>query len=82
MSQYQVEVGVQQRIGQWVVVDVGYFDKGDAERLRLQRALQYADPFPVAWDHSHINGVTGRVDLVGYHGVRAFVVMGHPSTSH
>ncbi len=33
--------------------------------------------FPVAWDHSHINGLTGRIELVEHHGFRAFVVMGH-----
>jgi len=77
MSQYQVEVGVQQRIGRWVAVDVGYFDKDTQNAYDFNVLFNTPIFFPVAWDHSHINGVTGRVDLVGYHGVRAFVVMGH-----
>ena len=33
--------------------------------------------FPVAWDHSRINGFTGRINLVELHGFSAFVVMAH-----
>ena len=33
--------------------------------------------FPVAWDHSRINGFTGRVNLVEHGGFSAFVVMAH-----
>ena len=33
--------------------------------------------FPVAWDHSNINGFTGRVNLVEHGGFSAFVVMAH-----
>ena len=33
--------------------------------------------FPVAWDHSTIDGFTGRVNLVEHRGFSAFVVMAH-----
>jgi hypothetical protein len=33
--------------------------------------------FPVSWDHSRIDGFTGRVNLVEHHGFSAFVVMAH-----
>ena len=33
--------------------------------------------FPVAWDHSRIDGFTGRVNLVEHGGFSAFVVMAH-----
>ena len=33
--------------------------------------------FPVAWDHSRIDGFTGRVNLVEHRGFSAFVVMAH-----
>jgi len=33
--------------------------------------------FPVAWDHSRLDGFTGRVDLVEHRGFSAFVVMAH-----
>ena len=33
--------------------------------------------FPVAWDHSRINGFTGRINLVEHGGFSAFTVLGH-----
>src|SRR5207245_3970514 len=33
--------------------------------------------FPVAWDHSRIDGFTGRVSLIEHRGFSAFVVMAH-----
>ncbi len=33
--------------------------------------------FPVSWDHSRINGFTGRINLVEHRGFSAFVVMAH-----
>ena len=33
--------------------------------------------FPIAWDHSKLDGFTGRVNLVEHNGFSAFVVMAH-----
>ena len=73
----QIEVGAQQSLGHWVVADVGYFDKHTQNAYDFNVLFNTPIFFPVAWDHSHINGFTGRVDLVEHRGFRAFVVMGH-----
>jgi hypothetical protein len=33
--------------------------------------------FPIAWDHSKLDGFTGRINIVEHNGFSAFVVMAH-----
>jgi len=73
----QIEVGAQQSVGRWVVVDVGYFNKHTENAYDFNVLFNTPIFFPVAWHHSHIDGFTGRADLVEHHGFRAFVVLGH-----
>jgi hypothetical protein len=73
----QAEVGVQQSIGRWVVADLGYFTKRTQNAYDFNVLFNTPIFFPVAWDHSDITGVTGKVNLVEHHGVSAFVVMAH-----
>ena len=73
----QVEVGVQQGFGRWVVVDFGYFNKHTDNGYDFNVLFNTPIVFPVAWDHSRINGFTGRVNLVEHGGFSAFVVMAH-----
>jgi Carboxypeptidase regulatory-like domain len=73
----QAEAGVQQSIGRWVVADLGYFIKRTQNAYDFNVLFNTPIFFPVAWDHSDINGVTGKVNLVEHHGVSAFVVMAH-----
>jgi hypothetical protein len=73
----QVEVGVQQSIGRWVVADVGYFNKHTDNAYDFNVLFNTPIFFPVAWDHSRIDGFTGRVNVVEHGGFSAFVVMAH-----
>ena len=73
----QMEVGVQQAFGSWVVADVGYFDKRTDNGYDFSVLYNTPIVFPVAWDHSHINGFAGRVNLVEHGGFSAFVVFAH-----
>jgi hypothetical protein len=73
----QVEVGIQQGIGRWVVADVGYFNKHTDNAYDFNVLFSTPIFFPVAWDHSRIDGFTGRVNLVEHGGFSAFVVMAH-----
>jgi hypothetical protein len=73
----QAEVGVQQSVGRWVVADLGYFTKRTQNAYDFNVLFNTPIFFPVAWDHSDINGVTAKVNLVEHHGVSAFVVMAH-----
>ncbi len=74
---HQAEVGVQQSIGRWVVADVGYFNKHTDNAYDFSVLFNTPIFFPVAWDHSRIDGFTGRVNLVEHRGFSAFVVMAH-----
>jgi hypothetical protein len=71
------EFGIQQSIGRWLLVDAGYFDKRTTNGYDFGVLFDTPIAFPIAWDHSRINGVTGRVNLVEHHGFKAFVVMAH-----
>ena len=71
------EVGIQQAIGRWVVADFGYFNKKTTNGYDFGVLFDTPIAFPIAWDHSRINGVAGRVNLVEHKGFSAFVVMAH-----
>jgi hypothetical protein len=73
----QVELGVQQGIGRWVVADFGYFNKHTTNGYDFNVLFNTPIVFPVAWDHSRIDGFTGRVNLVEHGGFSAFFVMAH-----
>jgi hypothetical protein len=73
----QVELGVQQGFGNWVLADFGYFNKRTDNGYDFGILFNTPIAFPVAWDHSRIDGFTGRLNLVEHHGFSAFVVMAH-----
>jgi hypothetical protein len=73
----QIEVGVQQGIGRYLVADVGYFNKHTDNAYDFNVLFNTPIFFPVAWNHSRIDGFTGKLNLVETHGVSAFVVMAH-----
>ena len=73
----QAEIGIQQGIGRWIVADVGYFNKRTDNAYDFNVLFNTPIFFPVAWDHSRIDGFTGKVNLVEHGGFSAFVVMAH-----
>ena len=73
----QIEVGVQQSLSHWIVVDVGYFNKRTDNAYDFNVLFNTPIFFPVAWDHSQIDGFTSRVNLIEHRGFSAFVVMAH-----
>jgi hypothetical protein len=75
----QVELGIQQGVGRWVVVDLGYFDKHTDNGYDFSVLYNTPIQFPVAWNESRVHGFTGRVNLVEHKGFSAFVVMAHTS---
>ena len=76
-KRHGVEVGVQQGFGRWVVVDLGYFNKRTDNAYDFDTLFDTPITFPISWDHSRINGFTGRVNLVEHDGFTAFTVFGH-----
>lgn len=73
----QYEVGIQQGLGRYVVVDVGYFNKHTTNAYDFGVLFDTPIVFPISWDHSKIDGFTGRINLVELHGFSAFTVLGH-----
>lgn len=73
----QGEIGIQQGLGKWIVADFGYFNKHTDNAYDFNVLFNTPIFFPVAWDHSRIDGFTGRVNLVEHGGFSAFVVMAH-----
>ena len=73
----QVELGIQQGFGRWLVADFGYFNKRTDNGYDFGVLFDTPIAFPVAWDHSRIDGFTGRLNLVEQRGFSAFVVMAH-----
>jgi hypothetical protein len=75
----QAEFGVQQGFGRWVVVDFGYFLKRTDNAYDFGVLFDTPIVFPISWDHSKLDGFTGKVNLVEHRGFSAFVVMAHTS---
>jgi hypothetical protein len=73
----QGEFGIQQAFGRWVVADFGYFNKHTDNGYDFNVLFNTPIAFPVAWDHSRIDGFTGRINLIEHRGFSAFVVMAH-----
>lgn len=73
----QGEVGIQQAFGRWAVADVGYFEKRTTNAYDFGVLFDTPIFFPVAWDHSKIDGLTARINFVEHGGFSAFAVMGH-----
>ena len=61
-------LAVAEGLGRWLVADVGYFNKHTDNAYDFNVLFNTPIVFPVAWDHSRINGFTGRINLVE-HGV-------------
>jgi hypothetical protein len=73
----EVEVGVQQGFGRWVVVDFSYFNKHTHNAYDFDVLFDTPLAFPISWDHSRIDGVTGRVTFVEHRGFTASMAFGH-----
>jgi hypothetical protein len=73
----QVELGIQQGLGRWAVFDVGYFNKHTDNAYDFGVLFDTPIAFPISWDHSRIDGFTGRLNIVEHNGFSAFVVVAH-----
>jgi hypothetical protein len=73
----QFEGGIQQALGKWVVFDVGYFYKKTKNAYDFGVLFTTPIAFPIAWDHSKLDGFTGRINLVNHGGFSAFTVLAH-----
>ena len=46
-------------------------------RLRLQHPAEHTITFPIAWNKSKLDGVTGRISTTNLRGFQAYWTFGH-----
>ena len=73
----QFNVGFQQSIGRFLLVDADYFWKYTTNAYDFNILLNTTITFPIAWNKSKLDGVTGRVSTTNIHGFQAFWTVGH-----
>ncbi|HLJ47727.1 MAG TPA: TonB-dependent receptor [Bryobacteraceae bacterium] len=73
----QFNLGLQQGIGRWIIVDADYFWKYTNNAYDFSVFFNTPITFPIAWNNSKLDGVTGRISTVSLHGFQAFMTLGH-----
>jgi outer membrane receptor protein involved in Fe transport len=73
----QVDIGLQQAFGRWLVFDVDYLYKRTTNAYDFDTLFNTPIVFPISWAKSQINGLSGRINLVKHRGFSAFTVLGH-----
>lgn len=73
----QFNTGLQQKIGDVVVVDADYFWKFTHNAYDFDLVFNTPIAFPIAWRSSKLDGITGRVSTVSLHGIQAYWTFGH-----
>ena len=73
----QFNVGFQQSLGKYVLVDADYFWKYTDTAFDFSALQNSTITFPIAWRKSKLDGVTGRVSSTNVHGFVASWTFGH-----
>jgi outer membrane receptor protein involved in Fe transport len=73
----QVDVGLEQGVGRWLVFDVDYFYKRTVNGYDFDTLFNTPIVFPISWAKSQIDGLSARINLVKHRGFSAFTVLGH-----
>ncbi len=73
----QFNGGLQQKIGHWLVFDADYFWKYTHNAYDFDVLFNTPITFPIAWNNSKIDGVTGRLSTITLHGFQASTTFGH-----
>jgi Carboxypeptidase regulatory-like domain len=70
-------VGVQQALGNWVVIDANYFWKFTQNAFDFDTLFNTPIAFPIEWRKSNIDGASVGIHTIEHHGLSIFTVMGH-----
>jgi len=73
----QYNGGLQQAIGKFLLIDADYFWKYTDSAYDFSTLLNTTITFPIAWNKSKLDGVTGRVSTTNIHGFQAYWTFGH-----
>jgi Carboxypeptidase regulatory-like domain len=73
----QFNTGFQQRITRYLIFDGDYFWKFTRNAYDFDVLFNTPITFPIAWNNSKIDGFTGRLSSINYHGFQAYLTLGH-----
>jgi hypothetical protein len=73
----QYDAGIQQSLGPWLLVDVGYFRKYTRNAFDFDALFSTPITFPIGWRQSKLDGISARITSVDIHGLRIYATMGH-----
>jgi hypothetical protein len=73
----QFNVGFQQAISRFLLIDADYFWKYTDNAYDFDVLLNTSVTFPISWRKSKLDGVSVRVSTPDIHGFQAYTVMGH-----
>jgi hypothetical protein len=73
----QFNTGLQQKFGRWLVFDADYFWKFTHNAYDFDVLFNTPITFPIAWNNSKLDGVTGRLSTVNVRGFQAYMTFGH-----
>jgi hypothetical protein len=73
----QFNAGLQQAFGRFLVIDADYMWKHTQNGYDFSVFGNTPVTFPIAWTQSKLDGVSVRASMPNFHGLTAFVVVGH-----
>jgi len=73
----QFNVGFQQSISRYIVLDFDYFNKRTNNAYDFNALLNTSIAFPIAWQKSKLDGASFKFNLTNYKGLTAFMTAGH-----
>jgi hypothetical protein len=71
------DTGLQQGIGKWLIIDADYFWKFTHNAYDFDVLFNTPITFPISWNNSKVDGVSGRVSTTNLHGFQAYLTLGH-----
>ncbi len=71
------DAGLQQGIGKWLIIDADYFWKYTHNAYDFSVLFNTPITFPISWNNSKVDGVSGRVSTINLHGFQAYITLGH-----
>ncbi len=73
----QFNVGFQQAIGRFLLIDADYFWKYTRNAYDFATLLNTTISFPISWRNSKLDGFTGKVSTTNLKGFQAYWTFGH-----
>jgi hypothetical protein len=73
----QYNAGLQQALGRRLLLDADYFWKYTTNAFDYSTLLNTTITFPIAWNQSKLDGVTGRISTTNMGGFQAYWTFGH-----